>query len=198
MVYLATSIFRSIWQDVKFLTLLDASSYKCKFSDGTLRPINLCEAHFIFHGKTYYEDKFGAVPTLPEDIITMTQFREALHDLTKKPESFNFNDEVLNDELTTLYKLSSTWWEFFQHIQTKWTDIKCTKVYLWHRRALYEMMKTKTIPQYWKVDITKFPLLHQKFKKVSYHGGGKHNTRKNRKEVKYYSYYDELDVSGLI
>jgi hypothetical protein len=149
MLYTATSIFRSVYQDVKHLNLLDASSYKCKFDDGSLRPISLRESHFLFHGKTYYEDKFDAEPVSQEDKDTMSEFRKALHDPSKKTEHFNFKDERLSTELTPLYTSSSTWWEFFQKIQSKWESTKCTKIYLWHRDALHMMMKWKTIPQYW-------------------------------------------------
>jgi hypothetical protein len=196
MLYTATSIFRSLYQDVRYLNLLDASTYKCKFDDGSLRSISLRESHFLFHGKTYYEDKFQAEPVYEEDKETMAQFRNALHDPSKKPEYFNFKDTRLTSELTSLYNASSTWWEFFQAIQLKWKDTKCTKIYVWHRNALYEMMKGKTIPQYWKLDLKKFPFIHPKFKKI-YQTGGKHRTRKNRKEKQYYSYYDELDFVGL-
>lgn len=35
MVYLATSVFRSLHKDVKILNLLDSSSYKCTMNNGT-------------------------------------------------------------------------------------------------------------------------------------------------------------------
>ena len=198
LLYTATSIFRSLYQNVTSLNVMDASSYKCEFPDGSLRPISLREANFIFHGKTYYEDKFQAVPIFPEDAITMQQFRDALHDPAKKPQYFNFKDNSLMLDLIPMYKETSTWWDFFQKIQEKWGDAKCTKIYVWHRDALHEMMGGKTIPQYWKIDLKKFPFIRPKFRKLSQSGGRRSRTRKNRKETQYYPYYGELDLSGLL
>lgn len=192
MLYLATSIFRSVYQDVKFLTILDASTIKCKLPNGSLSPMSLRESHFLFHGKTYYEDKFQAVTLLPEDAILMDEFRKALHDPSKKPKYFNFIDTNLIQELTPYYNSSSTWWEFFQAIQSKWKDDKCTKIYIWYRNALYKMMEGKTIPQYWRIHFKNFPFIHPKFKKISQRGG----TRKHRKNIEYYPFSGDWDIGG--
>lgn len=197
MLYLATTIFRSIFRDVRFLTLLDSSSFKCEMPNGKRYPINLREYNFLFHGKTFYEDKFNAVPLTTDGEKRMEQFRNALYDPSKKPKTFHFLNSELNTELMPIYESSSTWWDFFQQIQKNYGDAKCTKIYLWYRNALNEMVKNITLPEYWKMDIRKFPLLHPRFKFIPKQKGGRRKTRKHRKLPEYYYMDDLWDGSGL-
>jgi hypothetical protein len=175
MVYLATSVFRSLYQHVRHIQLIDSSSFKCALPDGKLHSIVLREAHFLFHGKTYYEDKFNAVPSTPDGRLTMQEFRDAFHNPDRKPKTFNFMDPTLTDLLTPIYNTENTWCDFFQAIQNKWQD-KCRMIYLWYRLALYEMVE-KTIPEHWSIDITRLPLIRPEFKPKS---GGSKQTRKHR------------------
>jgi hypothetical protein len=198
MVYLATTVFRSLHRDVKYLNILDSSSYKCKLNNGATGSIILREANFLFHGKTYYEQAFQAVPSTTDGEQRMTEFRKALHDPSKKPATFRFIDNALTTELTPLYNSTSTWWDFFQSIQSKWKN-KCAWIHPWYRFALNEMVKD-TIPEHWKIDITKFPLLRPKFEPLSsIKGGSRKRTRKNSREsqsVEYYPITDEpWDIS---
>lgn len=158
------------------------------------------EANFLFHCQTYYEQAFQAVPTTADGERRMREFRAALHDPLKKPAIFRFIDPELTKELTPLYNHTLTWWDFFQSIQSKWKN-KCAWIHPWYRFALNEMVKD-TIPEHWKIDITKFPLLRPKFEQflpLSVKGGGHKHTRKNRKEpqsVEYYPISDEpWDIS---
>ena len=176
LVHIATTFFRALFRDVKHLHLIDSSSYKCALQNGKLYPISLRESYFLFHGKTYYEDKFHAFPRTADAAETMAVFRAALHDPSKKPAVFRFMDDELQTVLTPLYNTSRTWWDFFQAIQTRWGSQKCTMIYKWHRYALAEM-HTATIPEHWTIDITKLPWVHPQMKKI---GGGK-STRKHRR-----------------
>jgi hypothetical protein len=193
LLYLATSIFRSIHRDVNYIKLIDSSTYKCgNFPDGKSRPISLRESHFVFHGKTYYEDKFGAVPTTSEGASRMEALRKAIHDPSKKPEKFTFGNPELAKELTPLYNSTNTWWDFFQQIQEKWKKEKCAKIYIWYRIALSNMFGD-TIPEHWTLDMRKFPIIRPNLKRMPTKGG----TRKRRKSIQYYPFDDMWDATGL-
>lgn len=187
MVYLAVTLFRVIYPNVSHINLIDSSTFTCDLPDGKKHSISMKESYFLFHGKTFYEDKFGAVPILETDLHTMSVLRNALSDPSKKPERFEFLNATLTPFLDPIYKLSLTWRDFFQGIQSKWEDKKCSVIYAWYRRALSCMHKG-TIPDHWRINITKFPIIHPiKFERIPVNGNvAKRNTRKTRKSQKYY------------
>jgi hypothetical protein len=195
MLHVAISIFHKLYPDVTHLHLIDSSAYDCLLPDGGKRKLSMKETYFLFHGKTYYEDKFGAVPRTEAGLKSIETFRTALHDPVKKPAKFNFENPDLNEALSPLYKAANTWWEFFQAIQDKWGDKKCSIIYLWYRYAL-GAMSLDMIPEHWTIDIRGFPEITPTFKPMTLKGGGRRRRRVTRKNPHYYPLDMALEWSG--
>jgi hypothetical protein len=93
-----------------------------------------------------------------------------------------------------LYTSTSTWWEFFQAIQTKYGDKKCSVIYPWINNAMYEIFESAIIEdKRWYVDFVeneravKTPLIP--FRSYEDVKGGRRITRKQTNKKTYTHYY---------
>ena len=152
LVYLASTIFRSLYPHIIYLTLIDYGSLTCDLPDGKQHAISMKESYFLLYGKTLYEDLFDAVPYREEDVCTMNTLRNHLTDPSKKPERFNFLNTTLTPFLEELYTSSSSWSDFFNAIQYKWGNKALSVIYTWYQHVL-----SLTIPLSWKINVQTLP-----------------------------------------
>lgn len=196
MLYLATTIFRVLYRDVRYLHMVDSSVIKCTLPGGLKKPLSLKESHFLFHGKTYYEDKYGAFPRYESGKYIMIKYREGLHDPTKKPKKFSFTMPDLNEMLTPIYNSTDTWWDFFQEIQKKWGNKKCQIIYIWFRETLAYIGDKNPIPEMWTIDLHTLPMIRPTFRKVGSGVGRTRkrrggNNKKNKRNKTFYKYFSD-------
>jgi len=193
-VNLAITIFHKYFPDIKYITLSDGSSYNCILPDGVKKRINLMYANLLFHGKTYYEEKYGATLLSDDDIPLLEKFKNNRKDSKYKPKTFNFENKSLNEILTPLYEKTDTWEDFFKLIQDKYNKRKCEVIYPWYKKTVFELIGTKSISEYWKIDIHNINKIE--YKKIK--EGGNKTLKKDKKyrEIEY-PYFDGFNNENL-
>lgn len=167
----------------------DLSSFKCTLPDGSKPIVSLKLFHIAFHGATWYEKYFGAKMAHNHDIYRRLCLN--LYDSSKKPSTFSFKHKELDEDLMQLYKPAHTWNDFFQAIQTKYGDKKCTAVYPWILDAMYHIFNnSNTFDNHkWYIDLSenikdiKTPLIPFKSYEDTLVTGG--STRKQKKHYYY-------------
>jgi hypothetical protein len=156
MVHLACTIIKEESPHIKYITLKDMSKIKCDLPSPQKQvTVPLMHFYVAFHGKTWYEDKFGAA--IDSDVI-----RDLYHTLLRnfddpahKPDLFRFENEDLAAILQPIYDASSTWREFFSAIAAAYGSDKCAMVYPWLLSALLHIMDGQLVYEgiMWKFDI---------------------------------------------
>lgn len=180
-VNLAINIFHKYFPHIKYITLSDGSSYVCNLPDGNKKRINLMYANLLFHGKTYYEEKYGATLLSDDDIPLLEKFKNNRKDSKYKPKSFNFENQTLNEILTPLYEKNDTWEDFFKEIDNKFDKKKCEVIYGWYKKAVFEIIGTKSISEYWKIDINTIKKI--KYERIKEGGKRKRTLKMDRKYI---------------
>jgi hypothetical protein len=182
---LAFTIARDINPNCVRYELDDCSSFKCALPDGTDPVVSLKPFHIAFHGATWYEKYFGAKLTHNHEVYRRLCLN--LYDSSKKPTSFSFKHKDLDEDLGQLYKTTHTWHDFFQAIQAKYGDKKCTAVYPWIMDAMFHIFDNSNMFEIhkWYIDLranaeeAKTPLIpFMSYKDALATGGG---TRKRKK-----------------
>ena len=142
--------------DVKEIILLDNSKFKCKLPDDSVEIISLSHYHFLYHkGKTWYSDKFGAVPIQTDEKTQYESWLLNFDDPTKKPKTFDFKNDDLNAEFEPVWYSTATWTEFLETIKTQ-PNI-CQKTYPWVLYAFYILSDKRPLPSYWKINVNLRP-----------------------------------------
>jgi hypothetical protein len=154
---LAFSLLRKYYPERNTtISLLDDSGFKWEDSKGKTYKTNFLKGYLLFHGKTWYEDKFDAV-MCNSDIYKL--YREKadnnFDDPVKKPPIFNFINNEVKEKLEPLYLSSKTWREFINKLIEKYDKIKYKLIYDWYRSAIYTIFDDMEINQNWKIDISK-------------------------------------------
>ena len=155
MVYLAINLLRRKYPHLQKIHLIDTSTCRCRLPDKSERHLSMMKSQFLFHGKTYYESRFGAVPR-SDTTAVMDAYRKGWTDPSKKPPLFDFNNPELSEVLTPLYMESSNWAEFMRKIQERWGVHKCSIIYPWYLYALNEINSAE-MPTFWTIDISSVP-----------------------------------------
>jgi hypothetical protein len=191
-VNLAFTIARDINPSCTRYRLDDCSSFPCKLPNGTEYAMPMKQFHIAFHGGTWYECYFGAKLLHSHEIYERGKLN--LYNSSKKPAKFSFNHRDLEEILRPLYTSTSTWWEFFQAIQTKYGDKKCSVIYPWINNAMYAIFESAIIEdKRWYVDFVeneravKTPLIP--FRSYEDVKGGRRITRKQTNKKTYTPYY---------
>jgi hypothetical protein len=187
MFHLAITLLKKYLPDVKTITLLDNSKFKCILPNGKIIQIHTIKYHFLKHGSTYYDLKFGAVPINDSEKIIYEKIKSNYSDPSKKPQSFNFINDALINEFMPIYQSSATWAEFFSKIKST-MESSCEKIAGWYLNAFYYISDKTPMPEYWVID---------KFENIDYvrvQNAGtrkmrKYRTRKNRE------LYNTTDIS---
>ena len=154
-VNLAFTIARDINPRCTRYLLNDCSSFPCSLPNGTTQVVPMKPFHIAFHGSTWYEYYFGA--RLEHNHEIYERLKLNLYDSSKKTPKFEFNHPDLEEILKPMYDSTETWWNFFQAIQAKYGDKKCSVVYPWIRDAMFEIFDHSNIYEVhkWYIDLDK-------------------------------------------
>ena len=194
MTYLAVTLFKEKYQNVNHLYLMDSSKINCQLDDTKTKSMSLMKTNLLFKGKTYYQEKFNAVPKFPT--TTLDQFVENLDNPEYKPPTFSFSNSSLDSLLTPLYSQAKTWKGFFKMIETKYGQEKYKYIYTWYLNALYTIAR-EPITEFWKIDITTFPTIEYTDLRL----GGTRKRGKQRQEyvlddpVIFWDRHDTYDIT---
>lgn len=179
MVYLAITIFRERFPDIKEIHLIDSSSLDCELPR-RVSPMSMMKTSLLLHGQTYYQKKLGAYPRYKKDIENIEEFIKNRKDSSYKPLEFNFNNPELNEEFQSIYTSSNTWEEFFIKLKNKYEyGILCKLMYPWYLQAFGKIAKGATTAD-WSIRIDDKPLI-QYVKEIR--GGSGRKTRKQYKNI---------------
>ena len=149
--YLSVELLKT-YVSVSKILLLDDSHINCKLPDDSIISIHLQWYYFLFHGKTWYEEKFEAYPdpAYHPDLIGYENTKQNLRNPKKKPKDFDFINDDLNRIFVPIYESTATWYEFFYKIKDM--RDRCSLVSLWYKNAMRYILDA-VIPQYWIIDV---------------------------------------------
>lgn len=175
MLQLAITIAREISPHVTHILLNDMSHFQCNTPEGQIKT-HLPSYYIALYGKTWYEDKFGAVIHNPE---IHEKYRACIPNLLNpkyKPEYFDFVNKDLIQMLTPIYNKSICWQDFFNRLSETYGDTKCGKMYPWLMNALLLCFEGSLLylGAEWRIDIN--PKNTPKIRYHEYkivHGGSK-------------------------
>ena len=181
MVHLGITIAKEINPQLEFLELEDSASFDCMLPDGTKIAMNSTEHDMAFYQKSYYEKRYGAILINDRLMEQYTKDMEGFYDTSKKPLHFDFKNNDIEEELLPLYISSENWKEFFDKINKKYGNKKCTVVVLWIKSALRYIFNDRIYSGLdWKIDVNKIPKIVYEERVLETTGG----TRKKKKYVK--------------
>jgi hypothetical protein len=186
---------------VKYIELDDNSEFPCTITTDHEKEktiaISLALYELAFHQQTWYERYFGAklLNNALNELYTKDGFYE------KKPENFDFTHSLLQTNLESIYKLTSTWKEFFDEIY-KYKE-RCKLLIPWYKRALFSIMGNVSFDsQRWIINLSNNKINDIPY--IIFSAGGsrriKNKTRKSGRGVpnNVYDYYDYLENPAFI
>lgn len=159
--------------DVQSIEFLDNSHFFCKIPTQALAKLPtqalakqptqktqqqktkmfLPHYYFLFHeGKTWYDAKFGAYPTDTVQRNTYQTFPSNFVNPEKKPKSFDFMNDDLNEMFQPIWSKTKTWKEFIDKIRT--VPEICAKTYPWYLRASNIIRENQMLPEKWTIDVS--------------------------------------------
>jgi len=151
--------------DVHFIEFLDNSHFFCKIPKQELAKqltqktqqqktkMFLPHYYFLFHeGKTWYDAKFGAYPADPTQRSIYQAFPGNFVNPDKKPKSFDFMNDDLNEMFQPIWAKTKTWKEFIDKIRT--VPEICAKTYPWYLRASNIIRENQMLPEKWMIDVS--------------------------------------------
>ena len=194
MIVLGLSIARSMNPKLKIIKFEDISNITCELPNGKEQKIPLKPFHIAFHHATWYEYYFDA--KLEKDYEDYVRLKKNFNNHSNKPESFDFRNDELQQELEPLYKKTKTWGEFFNEISKLYCRNKCAMVYPWLNSALYIIFENnpyfESIIWYISLEENKSknktsPVYFEAYEVKNPSGGGR-KTRRARKQTSYRTY----------
>jgi hypothetical protein len=151
---LGFTILKKLYPDVNpWVTLRDSSTFRCDLPDGNRVPISTMKYNLLMRGKTYYQDRFNAVPQYEEAAPAITLFYNAWA-TNPLPQSYKpiFDNKDLFEILGPIYENSSTWKEFFEQLYAKYQRHTCVYMHAWYL-DVYGSLAKIPITTDWKIDI---------------------------------------------
>ena len=94
-----------------------------------------------------------------------------------------------------LYNTTETWKDFFNLIDEKYKSRKCEYIYPWYKKAVFELIGTKSISEYWKIDVKTIIKKNIHYETVN-EGGAKTRKSKKYKEIDY-PFFDGSNIYDL-
>lgn len=149
---LAFTILRSLYPGIHEVTLIDSAKFVCILPDGSKTPMSYKQFFLLLKGKTYYQERFNAIPTYSHEAAAVEQFVRNINDPMRKPDIFHFMNKDLNDLLTPIYNESKTWKEFIDKLSNKYKRNVCQVMFPWYLHA-YAMIMNSEITTFWKIPI---------------------------------------------
>jgi hypothetical protein len=184
MTLLGLTIAKNINPSLKTIYFKDTSSFKCDLPDETKETVPMKTFHIAFHGATWYEYYFGA--KLKTDFKKYIELKQNLYNPSSKPDTYNFINHQLQEELDPLFASAKTWYEFFQLISKKYNKKKCTVIYPWLFYAMTDIFKCNIFQETeWYIEFNDNPKLqmieYKLYNDTKTTKGGRRKTIKKRK-----------------
>jgi len=182
MVQLGITIAKEINPTLQTLELEDSASFDCILPDKSKIAMSSTDHDIAFYQKSYYEKRYGAV--LINDMLRKKYIDDmkGFYDSSKKPKLFDFKNHDIEEELLPLYNISENWKEFFDAINTKYGNKKCTVVVVWIKSALRYVFNDRIYSGLdWKIDVNNIPKITYEERVLEKNGGG---TRKKERYEK--------------
>lgn len=189
MTLLGFTITRQLNPKIKTISFEDTSSFDCKLPNSTTTKVPMKAFYIVFYNSTWYEATFGA--KLKRNYAEYCKLKENMFSKENKPQTFDFVNDKLQQELEPLYNSTTSWHEFFKAISTKYGKKKCGVIYPWLSNALYEVFKSNIFDDTkWYIDLTD---AYEKIPQIQYtlvdikeeQKGGKHKTMKKKKQRRF-------------
>jgi hypothetical protein len=189
MLQLAITIAREIAPHVTEIILDDMSHFFCQTPDGPIKT-HLPSFYIAFNGKTWYEDKFGAIMIDPEYYEKYKKCLRNFYDPKYKKDNFDFINNDLQLLLDPLYQKSHCWKDFFDQISEIYKDKKCGIVYPWIKNAMRILFDGQRL---WDVVEWKIPINDKNTPKIKYY---EYSLQKNNNfKLPIINTYKETDVN---
>lgn len=134
MILLGITIARDINPKLTKIYFDDISNITCEFPNKE-QKVPLKPFHIAFNEASWYEYYFDA--KLIKDYDKYIKLKMNFYNSENKPNTFDFGNEELQEELTPIYKDSINWHDFFEAIKNKYGKKKCAIIYPWINDALY-------------------------------------------------------------
>lgn len=160
--YLSIQILK-LYTPVTHIQFIDNSKFPCVLPNKKIVKINLSHYYFLFHGKTWYHAKLGALPLDEGQRKLYESFYKNFDDPNKKPIKLDFKNEDLNKLFNSIWNTTRTWREFIGKIKG-FPDI-CQKVYPWYYDAAIMITNMLDLPTAWCIDISRLkfsPILFER------------------------------------
>jgi len=168
--YLSIQILK-LYTPVTHIEFLDNSKFQCVLPNNAPVRMELRYTHYLFHGKTWYQDKFGAYPSNPTVKATYNASAKNLDDPKMKPSAFDFKNNDLKEMFSPIWNDTKTWREFLGRIKT--TPNICAKIYPWYLHAMEILLDKNSMPNTWTIDVRKLRFEPIKFSRVERMAGGR-------------------------
>jgi len=177
--YVSIQILK-LYTPVTHIELLDNSKFSCTLPNGKIEKMHLNHYYFLFHGKTWYQAKFGAYPFDPAQRAQYESCLKNFDDPAMKPASFDFRNRDLQQVFSPIWQSTSTWKAFFHKIKT--IPNICQKVYPWYISAAILLTNKNNIPSVWCIDVRKLRFDPIPFERVAKTVGGRTRMKKYLRE----------------
>ena len=155
MINLAFNIIKLSKPHIKYVTLDDRSAFQCYMGDNKYIGVSLNEYNFLFHQKTWYEQKFGAY--LQDTKLNNEYIAKKENFIKPKPTDFHyFNNNELDMHLKSLYKITPDWKTFLDIVHK--LDNPCRVILPWYKSAVLKILGSETyFEKTWIIDLYKIP-----------------------------------------
>jgi hypothetical protein len=189
MLQLAITIAREISPHVREILLDDMSHFYCMTQDGPIKT-HLPSFYIAFNGKTWYEDKFGAVMIDSQYYEKYKKCLRNFYDPSYKNPNFDFINKDLQSMLKPLYQNSHCWKDFFDQISEIYKDKKCEIIYPWIKHAMRILFDGQKL---WDIVEWKIPINEKNTPKIKYY---EYSLQQNESiKVPIINPYKETDVN---
>jgi hypothetical protein len=179
MVDLGLTILRQLYPSVNpTIYLRDSSTFTCILPDGRKYRISNSIYNLLLKGKTYYQDRFNAVPIDGPSKNAVDVYHQTWAS-TNIPDDFDFKNPEIESILEPLKESSKTWQMFFQAIYEKYGRDSCTIMAPWYLEAYSRIAKQgsihNSIGSDWYFDLRTRPMIPYEITNVR----NKSSTRRN-------------------
>jgi hypothetical protein len=192
MVLLAFTILQEKFPHITSIKLQDMSSFECTFENGSKSGISLTLYEILFHQQSWYHRRFNA-KLINEDLYNtyIQAISKNFTDKLLKPEYFDFNNAVLNEMLTPIYKTSDTWYIFLNKVYK--LNRLCEVIFPWYKYTSAILLNNINLDnQWWIINLKN----NDKIYNIEYiienikGGNRKNKNNKTKKNIKYTTDYE--------
>lgn len=153
------TILKQLYPNVNpIIELRDSAKFTCNIPGNNRTSITVSEYNLLLAGKTYYQDRFDAIPKYPESQTAYENFYRAWTDPAKFDKNYDFRNDDLNKLLGPLMQASNTWAEFFSKFYAKYKRKACVLMHSWYR-DVYGSLARQALHADWLIDISGRPVI---------------------------------------